>query len=186
MSPLRKQMTQDLMVRGLAERTQILYLNAVAGLAKYHRRSPDELSAREVQAYLFHLSQDRGLAWSSCNVVSHGLRFFYRVTLGRSEASFYVPCAKEPTLLPEILSGQELVALFEASKNIQQRALLMTTYSAGLRVSEVVRLKVTDIDSQRMSIRVHLGKGRKDRYTLLSPRLLQTLRDYWQAYRPAV
>ena len=153
-------------------------------LAKYYWRSPDWISAREVQDYLVYLSQERHLAWSSCNVVSCGLRFFYQVTLGRPETTFHVPCAKQPSRLPQILSQQEVTKLIEVTANRKHRVLLMTAYGAGLRVSELVQLKVANIDSDRMSLRVEQGKGNKDRYTLLSERLLQELRQYWQQYRP--
>jgi integrase/recombinase XerD len=114
----------------------------------------------------------------------HGLRFFYRVTLNRPEAELCLPVPKQPSRLPEILSREEIRRLFEATMNLKHRALLMATYSAGLRVSEVVHLKVSDIDSARMMLRIDQGKGAKDRYTLLSKRLLSELRRYWVAYRP--
>lgn len=184
MNELRKQMTNDLIVRGMSHNTQELYLRAVTQLAKYYQRSPDQISAREIQDYLVYLSQERRLAWGSCNVASHGLRFFYQVTLGRSGATFHVPCAKEPSKYPEILSREEVAKLIEVTVNIKHRAMLMTAYGAGVRVSELVQLKISHIDSDRMSLRVEQGKGKKDRYTLLSDRLLQELRRYWQQYRP--
>jgi site-specific recombinase XerD len=184
MSELRKRMINDLVVRGLSENTQEAYLRAVTQLTKFYRRSPDQISECEVQDFLVHLSQERHLTWGSCNVTSHGLRFFYRITLGRSMPAFYVPCAKEPSKLPQILSQEEVTKLIQMTLNRKHRALLMAAYGAGLRVGELVRLKVSDIDSDRMSLRVDQGKGKKDRYTLLSKRLLQELRLYWQAYRP--
>ena len=184
MKPLRQKMLNDLIVRGLAENTQQSYLRSVTGLAGYYHRSPDQLSPQEVQDYLLYLSQKKKLSWSSCNTTRHGLRFFYRITLGWSEPHFYLPGAKEPSKLPEVLSHEELVHLFTVTTNHKQRALLMTTYAAGLRASEVTHLKVTDIDSQRMCIRVEQGKGAKDRYLPLSPRLLVQLREYWRRCRP--
>jgi integrase/recombinase XerD len=184
MSPLRKQMDNDMVLRGMSVRTRESYLSAVEGLAKFYRRRPDQISEREVQSYLLHLLQERGLAWSSCNVATNGLKFFYRTTLGRSQAQFSIPTAKRPARLPEILSREEVSRLIQAAANLKHRVLLMTTYGAGLRVSEVVRLKVGDIDSARMTIRVEQGKGKKDRYTLLSKGLLTALRRYWMAYRP--
>lgn len=184
MTPLRQRMLNDLRVRNLAENTQKSYLQAVTGLARYYRRSPDQLAVREVQDYLLYLSQERHLAWKSCNTIRHGLRFFYRVTLERPATEFYLPCAKEPSKLPEILSHEELVRLFTVTTNRKHRALLMTTYAAGLRASEVTRLRVTDIDSTRGCIRVEQGKGRKDRYVPLAPRLLTQLREYWRRERP--
>jgi site-specific recombinase XerD len=179
-------MIHDLSIRGLAEDTHKSYLQAVIGLTRHYGRSPDELSAQDVQRYLLSLHQKRGLSWSSCNTVRHGLRFFYRITLGWPEPHFYLPGAKEPSKLPEVLSHEELVRLFTVTTNDKHRALLMTTYAAGLRASEVTRLKNTDIDSQRMCLRVEQGKGSKDRYLPLSERLLVQLRVYWRRRRPAL
>lgn len=137
-----------------------------------------------MQQYLVHLIEERHLAWSSCRVSVAALRFFYEVTLGRARATYTVPLPKGAQKLPEILSREEVARLLVSVANRKHRAMLMTTYAGGLRVSEVVRLRVTDIDSQRMLIRVEQGKGRKDRYTLLSPRLLDELRAYYRIYRP--
>lgn len=186
MTPLRRKMLNDMIVRGLAENTQASYLQSVTGLAKHYRRSPDQLSPQEVQDYLIYLSQERHLGWKSCNTARHGLRFFYCITLGWSTIYLYLPCAKEPSTLPEVLSREEIRRLLTVTTNRKQRTLLMTTYAAGLRVSEVTHLKVTDIDSQRMVIRVEQGKNRKDRYMPLSPNLLAHLRDYWRRSRPPV
>lgn len=184
MGELRKQMDADLVVRGMAYKTREAYLGAVAGLAKHYGRRPDRISEREVQRYLLHLIEERKLAWSSCNIVAQGLKFFYRVTLKRTEAQFDIPTARQPQKLPQILAREEVAALLENTPNLKHRAVLMTTYGAGLRLNEVCHLKLTDIDSARMTIRVEQGKGAKDRYTLLSPRLLSELRRYWIAYRP--
>jgi site-specific recombinase XerD len=162
-------MDNDMVVRGMAERTREAYLSAVRGLAKFYRRNPDTISDREVQSYLLHLIQERGLSWSTCNIVTNGLRFFYRVTLNRPDSEFCIPRCKQPQRLPEILSREEIERLFAVTANLKHQALLMATYSAGLRVSEVARLKVTDIDSDRMTLRVEQGKGKKDRYALLVP-----------------
>lgn len=184
MGALRKQMDGDLVVRGMAVRTREAYLGAVAGLAKYYGRRPDRISEQEVQNYLLHLIEERKLAWSSCNIAAQGLKFFYRVTLKRSQAQFGIPTARQPQKLPEILSREEVAALIHGTFNLKHRAILMTAYGAGLRLNELCHLKLTDIDSDRMTIRVEQGKGAKDRYTLLSPRLLEELRLYWRAYRP--
>lgn len=164
MTPLKAKMLNDLRVRNLAENTQKSCLQSVTGLARYYRRSPDQLSVQEVQDCLLFLSQERHLAWKSCHTIRHGLRFFYQVTLDRPATEFYLPCAKEPSKLPEILSHEGIVRLFMVITNRKHRALLMTTYAAGLRASEVTRLRVTDIDSGRICIRVEQGKGRKDGY----------------------
>jgi site-specific recombinase XerD len=184
MSALRKQMEADMAIRGLAYRTRETYLNSVAQLAKHYRKSPDQISEAEVQRYLLHLLQERKLAHSSCNVMCSALEFFYRVTLKRRETEFCLPRPKVPGKLPQILSREEVAALFEHTTNLKHRAFLMTTYAAGLRLSEACQLKVSDIDSDRMTIRVECGKGGNDRYTLLAPRLLAELRRYWIAERP--
>jgi integrase/recombinase XerD len=184
MSPLRRQMEADMVVRGLAYRTRGAYVESVTRLAKFYGRRPDQISQEEVQRYLLHLLQERKLAHSSCNVMCSALQFFYRVTLKRREAEFCLPRPKVPSRLPEILSREEIAALIDKTENLKHRALLMTTYAGGLRVSEVCQLRVTDIDSQRMTIRIEQGKGAKDRYTVLSPRLLTELRRYWLANRP--
>jgi integrase/recombinase XerD len=186
MGALRKQMDGDLVVRGMSVRTRESYLGAVARLAKHYGRSPDAISEQEVQDYLLHLIEDRQLAWSSCNIVAQGLRFFYGVTLKRPEVQFRIPRARQPQKLPQILAREEVVALLENTANPKHRAILMTAYGAGLRLNEICNLKLTDIDSARMTIRVEQGKGAKDRYTLLSPRLLAELRRYWSLYRPMV
>lgn len=184
MGALRKQMDGDLVVRGMSVRTREVYLNAVAGLAKYYGRRPDRITQQEVQNYLLYLIEERKLAWSSCNVVAQGLKFFYRVTLKRSAAQFDIPRARQPQKLPEILAREEVAALIEKTANLKHRLLLMTAYGAGLRLNELCHLKVNHLDSARMTIRVEQGKGAKDRYTLLSPRLLMELRRYWVAQRP--
>ena len=186
MTPLRTHMLDDMQSRGYSPRTQDSYIDAVAKLARYYHRSPDTLSEQDVQAYLLHLIREKHAAWNTCNIVAHGLKFFYHVTLKRPEAEFTIPLGKKPARLPEVLSRAEVEALFRATANPKHRVLLMTTYAAGLRVSEVCALKVGHIDSGRMLIRVEQGKGAKDRYTLLSERLLAELRAYWREYRPAL
>jgi site-specific recombinase XerD len=186
MGELRKRMDGDLVVRGMSVRTREAYLGAVAGLTKHYGRTPDGITEQEVQNYLLYLIEERKLAWSSCNIVMQGLRFFYRVTLKKSEAQFVIPHARTPQKLPQILSREEVAALIENALNLKHRAILMSAYGAGLRLNEICHLKVADIDSDRMTIRVEQGKGAKDRYTLLSPRLLAELRRYWVACRPQV
>jgi site-specific recombinase XerD len=129
--------------------------------------------------------REERLAWSTCGIAVHAFRFLYHTTLGRPEAAFTIPGPKQPKRLPEILSPAEVRRLLESTATRKERAVLATTYAAGLRVSEVVRLQVGAIDAERMSLRVAQGKGGKDRYTLLSPRLLEELRAYWRQYRPA-
>lgn len=184
MSELRTRMVDDMTIRGMARKTRDSYLRTVTGLAAYYHRSPDDLSDREVQSYLLYLMRERKLSWSSCNVAVSGLRFFYHQTLRREKTTFKIPGPRRPSRLPEILSREEVARLFAHTGLPRHRVLLMIAYASGLRVSELVRLRVRDIDSDRMTIRVEQGKGAKDRYTLLSPRLLQEMRGYWQLERP--
>jgi len=184
MGILRNRMEQDLVVRGLSVHTQRGYLSVVTDLARYHRRPPDQISDRDVQRYVRHLIEERRLAWGSLRTMVSGLRFFYWTTLRRTPREFVIPMPKGARKLPEILSREEVARLLNGVANLRHRVLLMTTYGAGLRVSEVTRLRVSDIDSQRMLIRVEQGKGRTDRDTLLSPRLLEELRRYCRIYRP--
>ena len=184
MTPLRQRTINDMTVRGLAEHTKRSYLSSVKGLARHYRRSPDQISAQEAQDYLLFLHQQRGLSWKSCHTVRHGVRFFFRIPLGVPGPHFYLPGAKTPSTLPEILNHDELVRLFTVTTNPKHRSVLMTAYSARLRAGELGRLRVSDIDSQRMSLRVDQGKGNKDRYVPLSPRLLEQLREYWRRKRP--
>ena len=183
MSALRDRMLRDMRLRGFSPRTRYGYVLSVARLARFHHRSPDQIDMEGIRDYLDYLITKRGLAWSSINVASAAIRFFYVVTLGRPEMKDAIPPRKTPQRLPEILSNEELERLFMAPTHAKHRMLLMTAYAAGLRASETLGLRVTDIDSDRMMIRVNQGKGRKDRYTILSPRLLDIVRAYGEAYR---
>ena len=139
-----------------------------------------------MQAYLAFLIQERKLSWSTCSQAAHAFRFLYHVTLGHSRTDFHVPAPKQPQRLPEILSREEVWRLFEACTHTWHRLLLATTYAAGLRVSEVVALKVSDLDADRMTVRVQQGKGMKDRYVPLAKRLLHDFRVYWKTTPPGL
>jgi integrase/recombinase XerD len=182
MGELRDRMQQALVLRGMSPRTQQSYLAAVKGLAQYYHQRPDLLGEEQIHAYVCYLIEQRHLAPSSVRVAVMGLRFFYTHTLHRSFAN--LPLPKRATTLPMVFSREEVAGLLASTATLRERALLMTTYGGGLRVSEVVRLRVSDIDAERGMLRVEQGKGRKDRYTLLGPRLLAELRHYWQVYRP--
>lgn len=186
MSPLRQQMIDAMVLRGLARRTQQAYLSVVAQLAAHYHCSPDRLDAAQVKAWLLHRITERHLAYTTVNQAVCALKFFFDTVLGRRAEAITIPYAHTPQRQPEILSREELARLFEAAANLRTRTLLMTAYAAGLRVSEVCTLRVADIDSapDRMCIRVVAGKGGKDRYTLLSPSLLEALRVYWPICRP--
>ena len=184
MTQLRDQMIQDMVLRGLAPSTQRAYLEAVTKFARHYNRSPDRISNDELKAYLLYLHLEEKRATSTCNVASAALRFLYHRTLGQPHTHFDVPMARRPSKLPFVLSRDEVARLVACTSFLKHRALFLTTYSAGLRISEVVRLRPADIDSSRMLIRVEQGKGSKDRQTLLSPQLLEALRDYWRRVRP--
>lgn len=184
MRPLRQKMINDMKLRRFAPKTQEAYVSAVAGLAKYYKQSPDLLDKEKIQGYLLHLMEERRLAWSTCNVAVSGLRFFYTQTLGIDSMRLGIPPMRTQAKLPEILSAEEIERLFKCAFNLKHRAVLMITYAAGLRVSEVVNLRLADVDSGRMTIRVCQGKGNKDRYTILSSRLLTELRTYYREYKP--
>ena len=183
-TPLREKMIYDMQLERLAPITQRIYLKAVSGLAAFYRCSPDRLEPEHIRAYLHHLLTERQLSWSACNQAAAGLKFFYTKTLDWTHLQLNLPSRKRRKRLPRILSVEELQQLFSAVRRPKHRVLLMTTYSAGLRVSEVVHLTLRDIESHRMLIRVDQGKGQKDRYTLLSSRLLTELRAYWKLYQP--
>jgi integrase/recombinase XerD len=183
MTPLRQKMIHELELHRKSPRTIEAYVTAVAQLAQHYRRSPDAITLEEIREFLHYLITQRKVAFSTCNQKLAGIRFFYRIVLGQDEISLRVP-AKRSGRLPEPLSRGEIARLLDATQNTKHRVLLMTAYGGGLRVSELVHLLPRDIHSERMLIRVNQGKGHKDRYTLLSQRLLEELRAYWRAYRP--
>jgi integrase/recombinase XerD len=183
-NPLRRRMIEDMQVRNLSPVTQRCYVHAVAKFAQHFNRSPDRLGLKEIRAYQIHLNTT-GISWAGFNVAVCALRFFYGVTLGRTAMVERIPYARKRRQLPVILSADEVARFFAAVPNLKHRTALMTAYAAGLRVSEVVRLKLADIDSSRMLIRVDQGKGGRDRYIMLSPQLLVVLRTYWRETRSA-
>lgn len=184
MTPLRKKMIEEMQLRCFSEATQEAYLRAVSGLAGYYNIPPDKIDGSQLKGYVLHLANERKLALSSVNCVTGAIRFFYREVLGREDIALAIPPRKTPKCLPEIFSRAELVALFGSLSNLKHKTILMTAYGCGLRVSEVISLRVGDIDSSRMMVRIEQAKGAKDRYSILSPRLLGELRLYWKAYRP--
>src|SRR6266508_698278 len=184
MTELRRRMDDDMLARGFADRTRESYLWAVTGLARFYRRAPDQITDAEIQAYVVHLLRDRQLSWSTCNIVVSGLRFFYHLTLKHDRTTFSIPSPRQSGKLPIVLSREEVQRLLTHATTQKYRTMLMAAYAAGLRLSEVLHLRVPDIDSAQMTIRVAQGKGGKDRYTLLSARLLEALRAYWRLYHP--
>lgn len=183
MTPLRLRMIRELELQRKSPLTVKSYVKAVAQLAQHYGRSPDAISLEEVRDFLHHLITEKKAAFSTCNQKLAAITFFYRHVLGQQDFSLRVP-SKRAGRLPEPLSRGEIAKMLEVTRNLKHRALLMTAYGGGLRVSELVHLQPGDIHSDRMLIRINQGKGRKDRYTLLSQRLLEELRTYWRAYRP--
>ncbi len=185
-NPLRIRMLQDMGLRNLAQRTQGEYVWWVGKFASFHKESPGALGMEDVRDYLVHLMEVEGKSPSSFTVASAALRFLYANTLRRPWALEFIPVPKREKRLPLILDPTEIAHFINSAPGLRERAIVKTTYGAGLRTNEVAHLKVADIDSKRMTIRVEQGKGRKDRYVMLSPRLLEELRAYWKAARPKV
>ena len=182
-SPLRRRMTEDMTIRGFTTSTQRGYIRAIKDFTAFFGRSPDQASAEDLRRYQLYM-RSSGASATSMNVAVSALRFFFGVTLGRGDAQAGMTTVREPRKLPVILSPEEVRQLLDAAPGLKYRAALSVAYGAGLRASEVVSLKLSDIDSERMVIRVEQGKGRKDRYAMLSEHLLHLLRTYWKASRP--
>ena len=176
-------MIEDMTIRNLSPATQRSYLHAVSKFSRHFGRSPDHLGLEEVHAFQVHLVSN-GIAWPSLNQIVCALRFFYGVTLGQATIPERIAYAREPQKLPVVLSANEVARFLEAIPSLKSRIALTTVYAAGLRVSEAVMLKIADIDSGRLVIRVEPGKGGEDRYVMLSPQLLRILRGYWRRTRP--
>ncbi len=188
MTELRKRMDEAMVLRGFSPRTRETYLACVRALAKYYGQPPDVLDGPRIQAYLLHLISERKLAYASVNQACCAFRFLFGKVLRKPEMRLDIPMAKVPKRLPQILTRGEVARLIEAAATLRGRILLATTYAAGLRLSEVCALQLTDIESapERMCLKVRQGKGGQDRYTLLSPRLLDMLRRYWGYCRPRI
>ena len=185
MTILRRRMTEDMRIRNLSSHTQASYLQQVTQFARYFGKSPDKLGAEDIRTYQLYLTKERELATSSIHIAIAALRFFYRTTLKRDWTFEEVlPLPKKPQKLPVVLSPQEVEHFLDCVKRLKARVILTACYAAGLRISEAVRLRPTCIDSKRMVIRVVQGKGQKDRYVMLSVRLLEILRTYYKSERP--
>src|SRR6266545_3775051 len=184
MTPLRLRMIEDLKIRNYSPRTIEAYIQQVAAFAKFFHKSPEFLEPPHIRQYQVHLIEERHASWAIFNQTVCALRFLYRTTLQKDWDIKHLPFAKKPKKLPVILSVQEVGGVIAGVENLKYRTAHETMYGAGLRVSESVNLKITDIDSQRMMLRIEQGKGLKDRYVPLSPTLLGKLREYWKNYRP--
>ncbi len=173
-------MLQDLQLKGATQQTQNIYLREVGNFAKYFSKSPDEITEEEIKEYLLHLKKDRNLADGTFRFYVAGIKFLYRTTLKREWMVDKIKFGKRKKKLPVVLDLSEVQALFSVTENIKHKAILILTYSSGLRISETARLKITDIDSKRMMVYIRQGKGGKDRYSILSQTALECLRQYWR------
>lgn len=184
MTPLRQRMREDMAIRNFAKNTQSSYLTQVCAFSKHFGKSPDELGPEEIHAWQVHLLEVKKLTPQSIGCAAAALRFLYKVTLKREWDVDEIPLPKKPFKLPVILSREEVAYFLECVGNLKHRTILMTAYAGGLRISEITRLKISDIDSLRMVLRVDQGKGQKDRYVMLSPQLFEILRHWWRVARP--
>jgi integrase/recombinase XerD len=182
-SPLRRRMIEDMTIRKLASKTQHDYVQRVKDFAVFLGRSPDTAKSEDVRGFRLHLASS-GTGTPKINATVSALRFFFNVTLDRPELAKHLSFMREPRKVPVVLSPEEVARFLEAAPSIKYKAALSVAYGAGLRVSEVVALKVSDIDSERMMLRVEQGKGRKDRHAMLSPVLLELLRNWYRIARP--
>src|SRR5213080_3465459 len=187
MSPLRRRMIEDMTIRNLSPKTQQGYIRTIKNFTAFLRRSPDTATFEDVRRFQLHLVRS-GVGVGALNSAVTALRFFFKVTLGRGDIEKHTQIAREPRKLPVVLSPEEVARLLEAAPGpgLKYKTALSAAYAAGLRVSEVVALKVSDIDSERLLLRIEQGKGRKDRFAMLSPKLLELLRDWYRIARPAV
>ena len=185
MSPLRRRMIEDMSIRKLSPKTQQGYIRTIKNFTAFLRRSPDTATFEDVRRFQLHLVRS-GVGVGALNSAVTALRFFFKVTLGRGDIEKHTQIAREPRKLPVVLSPEEVARLLEAAPGpgLKYKTALSAAYGAGLRVSEVVALKVSDIDSERMLIRIEQGKGCKDRYVMLSPHLLELLRVWWKQAQP--
>ena len=184
-SPLRQRMIEDMMVRNFVEKTRNDYIRQVKTFTAFLGRLPDTATAEDLRRFQLHQTRT-GVRPPSINGSVAALRFFFTVTLDRPEMARHLTFVREPRKMPAVLSPEEVARLLEAAPGPKYKAALSAAYGAGLRVSEVVALKVSDIDSERLLLRIEQGKGRKDRFAMLSPKLLELLRDWYRIARPAV
>lgn len=184
MTPLRQQMINAMRQRGLSDRTHQTYLYAVRQLAKYFHRPPDQLTLDDIQAFFVYLVQEKGLSHSSCCLHLNAFRFLYLQVLKRPAFDVPVAFPKRKQQIPELLTRREVRSIITSCANFKHRVMLLTCYGCGLRVSELVALKVRDVDGERGLLRIEQGKGAKDRLVAMSGGLLQMLRDYWQRAQP--
>jgi integrase/recombinase XerD len=185
MTPLRQRLLEDMQIRNLSVNTQRSYVEQVSRFARHFSQSPLALGPEEIRAYQVYLTNEKKLAPGSIVIAVSALRFLYKVTLKKDwSVTEIIPAPRKPQTLPVVLSPEEVVRFLDCVKKPKHRTILTTCYAAGLRISEAIRLTSAAIDSQRMVLRIEQGKGQKDRYVMLSPKLLEILRDWWRVSRP--
>ena len=186
MTELRQRYLEDLRLRNYSPRTLKTYVECVSHFARYFKRSPEELGPEHIRQYQLYLVEEKKCSWSRYNQTVCALRFLYGKTLGRDWAITHIPFPRKHKKLPVVLSREEAAQFLAAIESLKYRTILSLCYGAGLRINEALNLEVGDIDSSRMMIRVRQAKGNKDRYVMLSPKLLELLRKYWKAKRPGI
>lgn len=186
MGKLYNQMLKTMELKNFSPRTIQSYKRHIKSFYYLFEKPPDQMGSDEIKRYLYYLKEEKNASFSNMNIARSALKFFYQDVLGRNWDSFRIPASRKERKLPLVLSRQEVRTIIDAIENFKHKVIIMTIYSAGLRLGEATHLKVTDIDSKRMQIRVNQGKGKKDRYTLLSATLLKDLRDYCRGYRPTI
>ncbi len=184
MKPVRQKFHNEMILRGLAPKTIESYTAAVKGLALYYNRSPEKISEEEIKLYVLFMIVEKKLTVSTCNIAVSAFKFFFQNVVGSGNLILNVPYQKKPKRLPVVLNQDELDRLFSVTINPKHQLLLKTAYSSGVRSCELVRLKLEDIDSHDMSLRINLGKGKKDRLTVLSKKLLEEFKIYYKMFRP--
>ncbi len=184
MGKLRDRMKADLSLKGYSPHTQRAYLRCAGEFARHFMRSPSDMGEEELRAFLLHLVEEQKVSPAVQGIYLSALKFLYRITLKRPEVVENIPYPKRPKTLPDVLSKEEVLTIFEAIDSLKYKAIIATAYGAGLRISEVCSLRITDIDSKRMLIHIHSGKGKKDRYVMLGEILLELLRHYYRIVRP--
>ena len=184
MTPLRQQMIAAMRQRGFSIRTHQAYLGAVSALARYYRQSPEQLNAQQIQTYFVYLVQERELSGASCSLYLNAIRFLYLQVLHWPQFDIPIHYPKKPQRIPELLTRAEVSQILLACNNDKHRMMLLTCYGCGLRVSELVMLKIRDVDGERGLLRINQGKGAKDRMVVISASLITRLRHYWRGYRP--
>jgi len=184
MGKIKELMIRDMELRGLTSRTKLDYLDCATRFVKYYMKPPDKLSLSDIKNYLYHLKDEKHVSGGAINKYISALRFLFKITLMKDWDTSQLPYFKKKRHLPVVLNKEEIPLLYNAPQNIKHKVIILTLYATGIRATELTHLKVSDIDSKRMVVRIEQGKGNKDRYTILSRKLLIKLREYWMSAKP--